>query len=140
MDSSSLGVANDASSLGGPHPRRWSMTANDRGYISPEDERVSQRFSRTRGRDTKPELAVRRELHRRGLRYYVDRAPLRGLRRRADVVFTRQHVAVYIDGCFFHGCPVHGTWPTRNAEFWREKIETNRARDRDTDSRLHEAG
>jgi DNA mismatch endonuclease (patch repair protein) len=74
------------------------------------------------------------------LRYFVDRAPLVGLRRRADVVFPRQRLAVYVDGCFFHGCPRHGTWPKHNAEFWRDKIETNRARDRDTDARLAAAG
>lgn len=111
-----------------------------RPYETPDDARVSRRFARTRGRDTKPELAVRRELHRRGLRYFVDRALLPGLRRRADLVFPRSRVAVYVDGCFFHGCPVHATWPKRNADFWREKIEANRARDRDTDRRLADAG
>ena len=47
---------------------------------------------------------------------------------------------VFVDGCFWHGCPDHATWPTHNAEFWREKIETNRLRDRDTDERLADAG
>lgn len=97
-------------------------------------------MSRTRGRDTAPELAVRRILHRRGLRYFVDRAPIKGLRRRADVVFPGSRVCLFIDGCFFHGCPEHATWPKHNAEFWREKIETNRRRDRDTDMRLGDAG
>lgn len=110
------------------------------GPVLPLDEHVSRRLARTRGRDTRPELALRRELHHRGLRYFVDRAPLVGLRRRADVVFPRQRLAVYVDGCFFHGCPRHGTWPKHNAEFWRDKIETNRARDRDTDARLAAAG
>jgi DNA mismatch endonuclease (patch repair protein) len=93
-----------------------------------------------RQRDTAPELAVRSELHRRGLRFGVDRAPIPGLRRRADIVFPRRRVAVYIDGCFWHGCPDHITWPKANADWWRAKIETNRARDRDTDRRLVEAG
>lgn len=93
-----------------------------------------------RQRDTAPELAVRSELHKRGLRFYVDRPPLPSLRRRADIVFPRRRLAIYIDGCFWHGCPVHGTWPKANAEWWRAKIEANRARDRDTDRRLDEAG
>jgi DNA mismatch endonuclease, patch repair protein len=91
-------------------------------------------------RDTAPELALRKELHRQGLRYRVDHSPLPGLRRRADVVFSRARIAVYVDGCFWHGCPVHATWPTANAAFWREKIEGNRRRDRDTDEKLRAAG
>lgn len=111
-----------------------------KGPIKPASESVSRRFARTRGRDTRPEIALRRELHRRGLRYWVDRPPLPRLRRRADVVFPRVHLAVYVDGCFFHGCPEHATWPRHNAQFWRDKIEANQARDRDTDCRLEEAG
>jgi DNA mismatch endonuclease (patch repair protein) len=85
-------------------------------------------------------MAVRRELHRRGLRYAVD-APVPGLpRRRADVLFRRERVAVFVDGCFWHGCPEHGTSPRSNAEWWREKIGTNRRRDRDTDERLRDLG
>lgn len=110
------------------------------GPIQPLSESVSRRFTRTRGRDTSPEIALRSELHRRGLRYWVDRPPIVRLRRRADVLFPRARLAVYVDGCFFHGCPEHATWPRHNAEFWREKIETNRRRDRDTDRRLAEAG
>jgi DNA mismatch endonuclease (patch repair protein) len=91
-------------------------------------------------RDTPAELALRRELHRRGLRYRVDHQPLPRLRRRADIVFTRRRVAVFCDGCYWHGCPEHGTWPTANAEWWRQKIEANKRRDRDTDARLAEAG
>jgi DNA mismatch endonuclease, patch repair protein len=93
-----------------------------------------------RQKNTKPELLIRSELHRRGLRFFVDRAPLTGLGRRADLVFPRGRVAVYVDGCFWHGCPIHGTWPKNNAQWWREKIEANRARDRDTDRRLRDAG
>ena len=93
-----------------------------------------------RRRDTKPEIALRSELHGRGLRFFVDRAPLAGSRRRADIVFPRGRVAVYIDGCFWHGCPMHATWPKANAAWWREKIERNRARDVDTDAKLRAAG
>jgi DNA mismatch endonuclease (patch repair protein) len=91
-------------------------------------------------RDTAPEVAVRAILFRKGLRYRIDRKPLAGLRRRADIVFVAARVAVYIDGCFWHGCPLHATWPKENADFWRDKIETNRRRDKDTDRRLREAG
>lgn len=97
-------------------------------------------MQRARRRDTKPELALRSELHRRGLRFFVDRAPIPGWRRRADLLFPTQRVAVYVDGCYWHGCPEHGTWPKSNAAWWREKIEQNRRRDADTDQSLHEAG
>lgn len=91
-------------------------------------------------RDTPAEIALRSELHHRGLRYRIDYPPLPELRRRADIVFTRQKVAVFCDGCYWHGCPEHGTWPKANAEWWRRKIEANRVRDRDTDRRLTAAG
>ncbi len=93
-----------------------------------------------RGRDTGPEMAVRRALHRRGLRYRVGVRPVIGLRRTADIVFPRQRVAVFIDGCFWHGCPNHATWPKANARWWRNKIETNIQRDRDTDILLRRSG
>jgi DNA mismatch endonuclease (patch repair protein) len=91
-------------------------------------------------RDTKPELALRRELWRRGLRYRVDVAPVRGSRRRADVVFTRAKVAVYVDGCYWHSCPVHATVPKANRDWWEAKLKANVQRDRDTDDRLRDAG
>lgn len=91
-------------------------------------------------RDTQPELAIRRELHRRGYRYYVDRAPLPGMRRRADLVFPRRHVAVYVDGCFWHSCPEHATIPKNNREWWIAKLERNTSRDQDTDRWLVHAG
>lgn len=106
----------------------------------PTSEAARDRMRHTPQRDTPCELALRRELHRRGLRYRVDYRPLSGLRRTADIVFTRQKVAVFVDGCFWHGCSEHGTWPKANADWWRAKIETNRSRDRDTDRRLAEAG
>ena len=91
-------------------------------------------------RDTSAELEIRRTLHARGLRYRVDFAPVPGLRRRADIVFTRARVAVFVDGCFWHGCPIHGTSPKRNADYWGPKLAANAARDRDTDQRLEDAG
>lgn len=83
-------------------------------------------------RDTKPELAIRRLLHARGLRYRVDMAPWSNKRRRADIVFTRRRLAVFIDGCFWHGCPEHATVPVTNADYWRPKLARNIERDRET--------
>lgn len=90
-------------------------------------------------RDTKPELAARRLIHAAGLRYRVDFPPLGG-RQRADIVFTRARVAIYIDGCFWHGCPLHATYPKRNSDYWLPKLRRNIERDRETDARLAHAG
>lgn len=104
------------------------------------DAVTSARMSRQRRAGTAPEIALRKELHRRGFRFYVDRAPLAGLRRRADLVFPRRRVAVYVDGCFWHCCPAHATYPKNNAEWWAAKLAGNVSRDRDTDARLADAG
>lgn len=93
-----------------------------------------------RRRDTKPELAVRRLVHAAGRRYRVDSRPLADLNRRADLVFSRAKVAVFIDGCYWHGCPEHGSAARTNAAYWGPKIAGNVSRDRDTDDRLHAAG
>lgn len=85
-------------------------------------------------------MALRRELHRRGLRYRVQ-VPVPGnRRRRIDVAFTRARVAVMVDGCFWHGCPEHGRVPRSNSAWWRAKVEANQARDRDTDRVLVQDG
>lgn len=91
-------------------------------------------------RDTAPEMAVRRLVHAAGLRYLVDAKPIAELNRRADLVFTRARVAVFIDGCFWHGCHQHGTSPRTNSAYWSAKIERNKARDLDTDRALLDAG
>lgn len=92
-------------------------------------------------RDTGPELALRRELHQLGLRYRIDVAPAPSQsRRRADVVFSHQRVAVFVDGCFWHGCEKHGVRPTSNADYWRAKLERNMQRDRETNVTLGAAG
>ncbi len=93
---------------------------------------TSRRMAKQRTRDTYPELAVRRELHRRGLRYRVQRPVLSGTRRKADIVFGPSKVAVFVHGCFWHGCPEHMTWPKSNQEFWKNKIERNMERDKET--------
>lgn len=107
---------------------------------TPADARVSQRYAALARRDTAPELALRRALWHAGLRYRVQyKVP--GLpRRKIDIAFTRQKMAVQVDGCFWHGCPEHGTVPGRNTEWWRWKIQRNQDRDRDTDARLAELG
>lgn len=101
---------------------------------------VRRTMQGNRRRDTAPELRVRRLLHAAGARYRVDVAPVAGLRRRADVVFTRQRLAVFIDGCYWHGCAEHGTRARTNAQYWSAKIAANRARDADTDAQLRAAG
>lgn len=98
-----------------------------------------RRMRSQRQRDTVAETALRSLLHRRGLRFRVHYA-MPGLRRHADIAFPRLRIAVFADGCFWHGCPEHGTWPKQNADWWRKKIEGNRRRDADTDSRLEEQG
>jgi DNA mismatch endonuclease (patch repair protein) len=107
---------------------------------TPVNVTTSRRMSRQRTRDTEPEMLLRRELHRRGLRYRVD-AALPGLpRRRADVLFTRARVAVFVDGCFWHGCPEHKTAPTSNGAWWAAKLARNIERDCETDAHLRSFG
>jgi DNA mismatch endonuclease, patch repair protein len=86
------------------------------------------------------EVALRSELHRRGMRFRKHLAPIRGLRCKPDIVFTRKRVAVFVDGCFWHRCPDHGTAPKANGEWWRTKLDANVARDRRNDAALAEAG
>jgi DNA mismatch endonuclease (patch repair protein) len=101
---------------------------------------VARRMRNTPTRDTPAELALRRALHRQGLRFRVDVRPEPSLRRKADIVFTRWRVAVFVDGCFWHDCPEHGSKPHANAEWWRAKLATTVARDLDTNLKLAERG
>lgn len=118
------------------HPDAW-FESRPLQAPTPAKRRAMQA---QRTQDTAPELALRRELHRRGLRYFIHRRPLRTLRREADLVFSRAKVAVFVDGCFWHGCPDHGTSPKSNAEWWGAKLTGNRERDADTDETLRAAG
>lgn len=88
-------------------------------------------------KDTEPELALRRELHRLGLRYVLD---VRALPGRPDVVFTRRRIAVFIDGCFWHRCPTHFVQPKSNSDWWTRKLAANVERDRLADERLTSLG
>ncbi|WP_046302046.1 very short patch repair endonuclease [Mycobacterium sp. UM_Kg27] len=104
------------------------------------DASTSLRMSIQRRRDTEAEMMLRRLLHARGLRYRVD-LPLPGMpRRRADLTFSAKRVAVFVDGCFWHGCPEHGTEPKRNGGWWASKLARNIERDRETDAYLAEIG
>jgi DNA mismatch endonuclease (patch repair protein) len=106
----------------------------------PSSPQVSAHLSQVRRRDTAPEMLVRSLLHQRGLRFRVDR-PIAGLpRRRADIVFPRARVAVFIDGCFWHGCVEHCVAPKANASWWKEKIAANRRRDQETNVALEDLG
>jgi DNA mismatch endonuclease (patch repair protein) len=93
-----------------------------------------------RSRDTQPELAIRRQLHSMGYRYRVGIRPLPSLRRTADLVFSKEKLAVFVDGCFWHLCAVHGGIPKSNVEFWVAKLNRNVERDRETDALLSAAG
>ncbi|MBS1888245.1 MAG: very short patch repair endonuclease [Actinobacteria bacterium] len=108
--------------------------------MTPSSVGVSERMSRVRRRDTAPELELRSELHRRGLRYRVDRRPMKGVPSRADLVFGPAKVAVYVDGCFWHSCPEHGTMPRANEAFWQDKLARNRERDATVNDLLAVAG
>jgi DNA mismatch endonuclease (patch repair protein) len=95
-----------------------------------------------RKRDTQPETALRLALYRQGLRYRKD-YPIRpdsGRPIRADIVFPRRRVAVFVDGCFWHGCPRHGTQPRSNTRYWTLKLARNVERDREVDTRLRDGG
>lgn len=109
---------------------------NSRGDVLVTDLPTSQRMSKQRRRDTDAELRLRRLLHARGLRYRVDK-PLPWMpRRRADVMFPTERIVVFVDGCFWHGCPDHKTLPKNNAAWWATKLARNIARDRETDALL----
>jgi DNA mismatch endonuclease, patch repair protein len=107
---------------------------------SPPTPSTRRRMKATKGRDNPFEKALRSSLFRKGFRYRVHAKLIQGSRRTVDIAFLRPRVAVFLDGCFWHGCSMHGTWPKRNAGFWRAKILENRARDEDTNRRLSAAG
>lgn len=101
---------------------------------------VRSRMSRQRRRDTQPELLVRRILHARGVRYRIDGRPEADLRCKADILWRQLRMAVFIDGCFWHGCPEHATRPKANEQWWAEKLDGNIRRDRRMDAELTARG
>jgi len=98
---------------------------------------VSRQMSRMPTASTEPELALRRTLHARGLRFRLHRRDLPGT---PDIVFPRARVAVFVDGCFWHGCPEHGVLPKNNREWWIEKLTKTAERDRRKDEELVQLG
>ena len=110
-------------------------------YPHPSSQQVSARMKRNLRRDTRPEIALRSELHRRGLRFRKDH-PLRLSDRivRPDISFPRAKLAIFVDGCFWHACPIHGNEPRVNTDYWRPKLARNVARDRAVDAALEAAG
>ncbi|WP_371603738.1 very short patch repair endonuclease [Streptomyces sp. NBC_01220] len=119
-----------------PDPTDWSPP--DGSWASSAARR--RNMQAIRSRDTQPERLIRRLVHANGLRYRVAARPLPDLRRTADLVFRPAKVAVFIDGCYWHGCPEHYVAPKTNPGYWSDKVARNMARDRDTDQRLTEAG
>jgi DNA mismatch endonuclease (patch repair protein) len=119
----------------GPNPRR---SAPGDSWASSSHARAAMQGNRSR--DTQPELALRRAVHALGLRYRVHVAPVPALRRRADLVFTRAKVAVFVDGCYWHGCPQHYRQSQANSSYWSQKIAGNRIRDDETSRLLIDAG
>lgn len=125
------------------HPAPLTQTGRV-GVAEPERVRpggaLSAKMSTLARKDTRPELLLRRELHARGLRFRVQLKVPSNRRRTIDIAFTRARLAVYLDGCFWHGCPEHHVQPRTNSEWWAWKVELNQTRDRHTDLLLAEAG
>lgn len=131
------GEVEDRDSLGLVVLRRHSSDSR----VSWASSDASRRTMRSnRGRDTSFERRVRSELHRRGLRYRVNRRPVPDVRRTADVVFVKARTAVMLDGCFWHRCPDHFVMPKTNVEWWSAKFVRNQERDEETTRLLRKAG
>jgi DNA mismatch endonuclease, patch repair protein len=121
---------------------RSGPTVTTRVPASPGPSSRSANQRANRRRDTGPERLLRSELHRRGLRFRVDYGlrPDDGRLLRPDIVFTRQEVAIFVDGCFWHGCSLHTKTPAQNRYYWAPKIARNRERDVEQVRRLEAAG
>jgi DNA mismatch endonuclease (patch repair protein) len=113
-------------------------TVPPESWASSPEVRASMRGNR--GRDTGPERQLRALLYARGLRYRVSHRPLPSLRRTADIVFPKARIAVFVDGCYWHGCPEHHRPARKNAEFWLGKITDNKRRDDETNRALADQG
>ncbi|MEU2439259.1 very short patch repair endonuclease [Streptomyces rubradiris] len=138
----------DASTRAANLAQAWKM-AHAAGYVTtealPSGSWASSPASRAvmsanKGKNTKPEKLLRSALHKRGLRYRVGVRPIPDLRRTADVVFTKARVAVFVDGCYWHGCPDHHRPAKKGATFWQDKIAGTQARDAETNEALSEMG
>lgn len=115
--------------------------AYERGVPRPASEARANNMRAVKRAGTEPELRLRRALHASGLRYRVDlRLVLSGHPVRPDIVFTRHRLAVFVDSCFWHRCPMHGTFPLTNADWWAAKLARNVERDAQTDELLQAHG
>ncbi|MDA8359767.1 MAG: very short patch repair endonuclease [Actinomycetota bacterium] len=103
-------------------------------------EGVRRSMQSNRPRDTRPEVSLRSALHAAGLRFRKNYRPIKGSRCEVDVAFTRARVAVQLDGCFWHGCPEHATWPITNGVWWANKLQATIVRDRLNDELLRSYG
>lgn len=127
-------------------PGQWAIALRMVGHTTPtaapppvpSSPGVSTRMSAARRADTGPEKAPRSELRARGLRFRLQRSSVLDRRRPADITFPKERVAAFVDGCFWHGCPVHGTDPRANAEWWGQELARNR--ERAADRRLSALG
>ena len=111
-------------------------------YPSPTDPSVTKRMRSNRRTDTKPEVLLRSVLHQSGLRFRKDH-PIKlpdGRTVRSDIAFTRKRVAVFLDGCFWHCCPIHGTMPKSNTDYWVAKLNQNTERDKSVTRQLESVG
>lgn len=97
-------------------------------------------MSRQPTRDTQMEVMIRKELFRKGFRYRKQYRVPGAVRRTIDIAFPGKKLAIFIDGCFWHGCPTHGVQPRNNAAWWRNKLDRNIIRDRETDALLSASG
>lgn len=106
----------------------------------PLSDAIRKRMEGQRRRDTAVEIAIRRQLHKLGFRYRVDFRPEPSLRCRGDIVFSKRKLIVFVDGCFWHGCPLHATAPKNNAVWWRDKLDNHMSRDRRNTAELEALG
>jgi DNA mismatch endonuclease (patch repair protein) len=106
----------------------------------PSSQSAHDRMRATRRKNTHPEIALQTLLRNEKIEFETENLLLIGYKRKVDIIIKGKKVAIFVDGCFWHGCPIHGTWPKQNAEFWRDKIIQNQQRDRDTDQKLLDAG
>ena len=125
-----------------PTPRTLSLGAGGRvPYPEPTSAAVTASMKGNTSRDTKAEVLLRSTLHARGRRFRKNIRVAGAARpHRADIVFTKARVAVFVDGCFWHGCPTHGRRPKANTGYWDAKLARNTERDRQTDTDLAAAG
>ena len=119
---------------------RFDVSVNPERAPRPSDAATELRMRTQRQRDTQCELEIRRKLHRTGVRYRIDCPPLTDCRRRADIVIRPARIAIFIDGCFWHKCPLHWKAPHRNSAWWTEKIDSNARRDQETSDLLKQRG